>query len=222
MNPETNQNENARALVMMLMRTFSKGVLEDEAGVRATKYVFAARLERLVLPAPKPKALRPDQQIDPATGQGADRHATLHIPDESVGAVHLHIQLFALADPGEMEFADRWQVYHGRPGEAHWYSAKVLGAKVRGVVVDGPEVILYNPLADDEPRLLRRINAVRGKLPRLFAEVTGMGGVSEATAVGLDPMGIDLRTRVGVARLPMPELAMDVAAAELALTRLGL
>lgn len=210
--------DEARAAVMSLMRTYYKGTLEDDVGVRPTHFVFASRLGRIVFPGPRPKHLRPDQPID----MEADRHATLHIPDEASTSAQLHLRLYPLVEPADMHFADRWQAYHGRPSEPQFYSAQVLSARALGVVIDGGDVVMFNPLEDVESRLVKRVNASRDKLSSMFQAATGLGPIFDAVAVGIDPHGIDLRTRVGVLRLPLGQLAMDAGTAEQALTKIGL
>lgn len=210
--------DDSRAAVMSLMRTYYKGTLEDDIGVRPTHFVFASRLGKIVFPSPRPKHLRPDQPID----MEADRHATLHVPDEGSTSAQLHLRLFPLVASADLHFADRWQAYHGRPSEPQFYSAQVLSARAMGIVIDGEDVVTYNPLEDAESKLVKRVNISRDKLSAMFEAATRLGPIHEAVAVGIDPHGIDLRTRVGIVRMPLRAVSMDANAAELTLTEMGL
>jgi hypothetical protein len=139
---------------------------------------------------------------------------TLCLPDEApAGDDELQLMLSAaLTDDGAA--ADRWRIYHGEPDRLTWVACIIEGARFMGRVVEHDILNTANPLAAIEPALCRTLNADRARLAMVCRLITGVLPESPV-AVGVDDLGIDLRARFGIIRLPFrepvptPDLARD-------------
>ncbi len=135
----------------------------------------------------------------------------LFVPEEGVEATQLLLD-GRRGDESDSAAIMRWSAYHADAQFAYWLSAAVSSAKHHDEVFDESEIDLANPLARDEPALVRRANADLQVLASACADATGR--VPEhALAVGADDLGIDIRLRFGVVRLWFAERAGDADAA---------
>jgi hypothetical protein len=129
----------------------------------------------------------------------------LFVPDCAEGSMELLLTVIAFEEEGEDgAFADRWRIYHGEPEDVRWAFLEIDAAKYQGEVIDGEALSRPNPLADVEAALCRQVNTgARDALRRLCA--AHAAAVEEPVMVGIDPLGIDVRRRFDVVRVPAPE-----------------
>jgi hypothetical protein len=195
--------DEARAIGVIgyVLHACCAGVLETEQGVTRVRYVVASRGRGLLLAG---KLARLSEQA--RDGSAGALSATLHVPDEAQASVQLHVEVAAISEEQAGADADRWQAYHGRPEGPQWLLATVLAGKVRGAVVDGAALALENPLAGAQGPILKLLNADRERLAGAIRAQVGQ--TFEPVAVGVDPLGIDVRTRAGVVRVTLRELAL--------------
>jgi hypothetical protein len=175
--------------------------LEGAEQVHPVRLVLAHAGDAFVLPVP-------GEAIDAGS-------AGLHVPDEDAkarGGVGLLVRVEPLEDWRNSAEADRWQAYHGRPGWSTWARLRVESGRSGGWVFDGEAVRSPNHLAPAEPRLCRAANADRAALRRGVEKLLGTN-VDEPLVVGVDPVGVDVRTRLGVTRLEFGGL-LDASSAE--------
>lgn len=165
-----------------------------------------AHREGLLLAAGLPRRIRIVQHegslVFPAEPALVDADSlTLCLPDEApTDDNELQLMLSAaLTDDGAA--ADRWRIYHGEPDRLTWVACTIQGARYRGDVVDHEPLNAPNPLASAEPALCRTLNADRARLAMVCRLITGVLPESPV-AVGVDDLGIDLRARFGIIRLP--------------------
>ncbi|MEM9065499.1 MAG: hypothetical protein AAGB51_08430 [Planctomycetota bacterium] len=177
-------------------RALRTGVLVTEQAARAVKFVFDPRTGHLVLTLPA-AALREGQ-------------AVLSAPDEADDAFQALVRLDETDESGHGPAIDRWRAAHGEPRGELFISAEVEAVKRPGEVHDGERFCEANMLLDDEPRLLRELNADREALARATGD--------EALAVGVDQFGLDIRLAFGVKRLQFPERASDASHARQMIT----
>ncbi len=140
----------------------------------------------------------------PATLEAED--LTLFVPEEEP-AHDDELQLMVTlqeqdAGPGP----DRWRAYHGEPRFSRWGVAAIQGARFAGHVLDPELLAIASPIAQAEPRLIRILNADRGRLAMVCKVIAGVAP-AEPLAVGIDDLGIDIRARLGIIRLPFREPA---------------
>jgi len=146
----------------------------------------------------------------------------LWAPEESHDAIQALLSPTEIHDSdwtGELEgVRDRYLAYHGRPRAARWLLAGADAVKWRGEVHEGERVFRPNRLGPVEPLLLKMINpgGHAAGLAARFADAT----VHEAVAVGVDEWGVDVRSRVGVVRVPFADGPITHDRAEEALRRM--
>lgn len=128
--------------------------------------------------------------------------AVLAVPDDGFDEMMLLIEARPF-EPRFDEVKDRHQAYHGGAGSVDWYTARVDSVKWKGGVIEGPELLGPNPLRGEEAALVRTLNADRGRLIEATRLLTGVAP-EEGLCVGVDPLGMDVRTRVGVIRVEWP------------------
>ncbi|MBX3359126.1 MAG: hypothetical protein KF745_11955 [Phycisphaeraceae bacterium] len=170
------------------IRRHHEGVLIFDGHAAPVRYVVCGRSGALIL-ACEPVALHATDHI-------------LSIPDESDGALAVMLQLDPI-DPRSgpaAESCDRWLIYHGHTTLKGWAAGRILGAKSRTDVFDGEDLTRPSPLHAHERDLLRGINADPSSLRTACRRAAGID-VPDPVAVGVDPMGIDVRARFGVVRL---------------------
>lgn len=139
-------------------------------------------------------------------------------PDDNGDWLELQVELSA-DDEVDEELRDRHYAYHdrGRPGV--WVRARVAACRFGSTIVDGAEIAPPNTLARIEPALCRACNADRAKLAAAcFAH--RRVHVSEATTVGVDNFGVDVRIALGVLRVEFDARVDDEASARQAIARL--
>lgn len=135
----------------------------------------------------------------------------LHVPDEGDPSLQLLVELRWLETGGTDGAAgDRFLIYHGKGEDSRLASLTVLDAKWTMGVALVEDLIVPNPVAGDEPRLCKRLNADRARLAAIVLEHAGRD-VAEPLAVGVDPDGIDIRTRTGLVRVEFIERATPAA-----------
>lgn len=112
------------------------------------------------------------------------------------------------------EACDRFLAYHLDQPNPLWARGHINYAKIdSGEVVGSEELEVPNPLIDDLAALCRRLNSDRSALRevcRLLAKTT----IEEPVAVGVDPVGIDVRAQFGVVRVEFPSPVQSAAQAE--------
>lgn len=139
----------------------------------------------------------------------------LNVPALGEDAMELHLSLEAFEEHGPRGgLADRWRIYHGEPEDVRWATGAIETARYGGLVIDGEALMIANPLAPDEPRLIRAINGRAPESLRGLARRMRGVEIENPRAVGIDPGGIDLRARFGIVRLPLPRPMPNAAAAE--------
>ncbi|MDX2147978.1 MAG: hypothetical protein SFZ23_10690 [Planctomycetota bacterium] len=131
------------------------------------------------------------------------------IPEESAAALQIMGGLQALA---ESRATDRHQAYHGRNADAMHAVLMAEAGKLGGAIVESHDLLAPNPFAGEEARLCKLCNANPGRVARVLAS----GGHTDAppmVVVGIDDLGVDVRTRFGIVRLWFSKPALDAEAA---------
>lgn len=123
----------------------------------------------------------------------------LHVPDESRGSLQLMAEC-RLLDANRDASCDRLLIYHGRAEGAKFVAMRPIDVKWALQSVQIEDFLLSNPLAKEEPRLCRLLNADARALGALVLKLSGRSTI-EPKAVGVDDLGLDVRTRTGVARV---------------------
>ena len=127
----------------------------------------------------------------------------LWVPEERNDAMQVLVTLEEI-DGSICESADRWRIYHGDVTEPYWAQAEIIAVRFGPIVADGDEIDLSNPIAADEPGLCKRYNADRESLGRL-AHAFDPRSSGPGTLVGVDALGIDIRTAYDIIRVPFGE-----------------
>ncbi|MEM1165690.1 MAG: hypothetical protein AAGI30_05300 [Planctomycetota bacterium] len=133
----------------------------------------------------------------------------LFVPDEADDAMKL---LLSGEQIEESALTDRCQAYHGDPEHVRWGAFWIDSAKHGPWVFDGDAMMTPNPFAGEETTLLRELNADRAALGDL-ARREHTVDAAEGVAVGLDPLGLDIRLRFGPTRIAFAERAPSLARA---------
>jgi len=128
---------------------------------------------------------------------------TLFIPEcvEEATEVQITIEPFEERGPNAA-FCDRWRVYHGEPQDMYWAFLNVDAVRYQGAIIDGEALMRPNPLAHAEPRICKHMNEDHKDDMRLLCEHYAQVIVEDPVMVGVDPMGIDVRGRFDVIRVP--------------------
>lgn len=137
----------------------------------------------------------------------------LFVPQETDDALQL------MLSPEEIEegpATDRFQAYHGQPEHVRWASCWIDSARHGPWVFDGEALMQPNPLASDEPSLVKLLNQDDAKLAALVQRHAGIV-VPSPVCVGVDPRGLHVRARFGVVRVPFGEPVADAAGARRAI-----
>lgn len=144
----------------------------------------------------------------------------LFIPDNSDDALQLQISIEPFkedtAEGGAL--ADRWRIYHGEPVDVFWGRLNIDAAKFQGYVIDGEALMRPNPLTEHAPRICRSLNSSQRDAVKSLCEQFARTDVAQPVVVGIDPLGIDVRRKFDVIRVPFhePQPSADAALAELA------
>jgi hypothetical protein len=136
----------------------------------------------------------------------------LHVPDEGEPSLQLLAELRWLDPhaPADGAASDRFLIYHGKGEDSRLATLSIVDAKWTIGVALAEDVAVPNPVAGDEPRLCKQLNADRARLAALVLEHAGRD-VAEPLAVGVDPDGMDVRTRTGLVRVEFIERATPAA-----------
>lgn len=150
--------------------------------------------------------------IDPASGElvaalpasvDEAESIVLHVPDESSGSMQLMVECRQL-DANRDSACDRFLIYHGRAEGARFVAMRPIDVKWAVFETRIEDFFRPSELAADEPRLCRQLNedahALAGLVKRLSDRAT-----IEPKAVGIDVLGLDVRTRTGLVRVEFVE-----------------
>ncbi|MEM1072772.1 MAG: hypothetical protein AAFR76_14670 [Planctomycetota bacterium] len=180
------------------LRADRRAVLMIDGTPYERKTVLDNAVSRFVLPVPT-VALDADEVV-------------IHIPEERDDSLQVLVSPFEI--DGNLEAAaDRWRIYHGEEPDAHWVAAEPIGVRLGPMVAGGDEIDLTNVLADDEPRLCKKFNADPAKVGAL-AHSFDVRAHGVCTLVGVDQLGLDIRSRWDIVRVPFGEAITDAGEAE--------
>ncbi|MBX3390769.1 MAG: hypothetical protein KF691_15075 [Phycisphaeraceae bacterium] len=180
-----------------LRRHFSGTILSDEVVLRRN-FVIDPRSGEIV--ASLPPNVEEAQSV------------VLHVPDEADGALQLLVECRAL-DAARDGACDRLLIYHGRSEGAKFVGLTPVDGKLNKKSFQIEKKFASNPLWADEPRICRVLNSDSGALRTLVKDLSGRE-VIEPKAVGVDDIGLDVRTRTGLVRVEFERrLACERAAA---------
>jgi hypothetical protein len=179
------------------LRAHTTGELRFDDNLRPLKYVIDGA-GRIVAP------------VMVAMLQSVD--TVLFVPECVEHAMEVQVTLEEFQERGEdATAADRWRIYHGEPDDVRWAFARIDAARFETLVIDGEGLTRPNPLAVDESRLCRHMNRERLDDLRRLCIHFGKMSIENPVMVGIDPLGIDVRARFEVLRVPAPA-PMDSAA----------
>ena len=169
------------------LHSWSSGDLRFDDHLRSIRYVFAPD-GRIVAP------------VMVAMLQAVE--TVLHVPVADESAMEVLVTAVEFEESGPHgALADRWRIYHGDPPDVRWAIMDLDLARFHGMVIDGEGLQDGNPLAALEPALCGELNrdhqrGVQATIQRLL-DVQA----EDPRVVGIDPRGIDVRTRFDVLRL---------------------
>ncbi len=170
------------------IRRFHRGVLRVDGEVAPCAFVIDGADGRIVMPS--------DEDLIEA----AD--LVLYVPDDGFNEMALLINATGEVGPFD-EARDRYLAYHGRAEGVGWYRCELDSAKWGGVIYEGADLLGPNILRAIEPGLCKMLNADRDVLARISELLTRVHP-ENPLCVGVDQLGMDVRTRVGVIRVEWP------------------
>lgn len=133
------------------------------------------------------------------------RETVLFVPEVVDGAMELLITLTEFdADGPDGAVTDRWRIYHGEPEDVYWAFFDIDAARFHDSVIDGDVLIRPNPLANDEARICKEVNADHREDLKRVCDVIFNAEVADPYLVGVDPQGFDVRRRFDVLRIEAP------------------
>ncbi|MBX3380734.1 MAG: hypothetical protein KF805_11625 [Phycisphaeraceae bacterium] len=150
--------------------------------------------------------------IDPASGElvaalpaSVDdaESIVLHVPDESSGSLQMMVECRPL-DANRDAACDRLLIYHGRAEGARFAAMHPIDVKWEVQETKIENFFGPSPLASEEPRLCRMLNGDPNALGALLERLSGRATM-EPRAVGVDQLGLDVRTRTGLVRIEFRE-----------------
>src|SRR5262245_4594915 len=170
------------------LRGHSTGDLRFDEHLRPLKYVIGPD-GRLIAP------------VMVAMLQAVD--VVLFVPELQDDAMEVQVTMQQFQERGDDgAAADRWRIYHGEPQDVRWAFFSIDAARFNGSVVDGDALMRPNPLTMHESKICRDMNQNHmDDLRRLCANYAHME-VEQPVMVGVDPLGIDVRARFDVVRVP--------------------
>ncbi|MEE2907794.1 MAG: DUF2470 domain-containing protein [Planctomycetota bacterium] len=177
------------------LHAWTTGDLRFDEHIRPIRYVFA----------PDGKLVAP---MMVAMLQATE--TVVHVPVADESSMELLVSTCEFDEDGpEGSLADRWRIYHGDPPDVHWALMDIDLVRFHGMVIDGEAVQLPNPLATIEPALCGEINrshadAIQAALDK-YLDIEA----EDPRMVGVDPMGIDIRAKFDVVRLPMDPMVSN-------------
>ena len=170
------------------LRAHTKADLRFEENMRPIKYVIGPD-GRLIAP------------VMVAMLRSFD--SVLFIPSYQDGAMEVQVTLEEFDERGpDGAAADRWRIYHGEPEDVRWAFMQIDAARYGEVVIDGLAFTRPNPLAKEESRLCKLMNQEHVHDMRRLCAKYGTMEVEQPLMVGIDPLGIDVRARFDVVRVP--------------------
>lgn len=140
---------------------------------------------------------------------------TLCVPEDHEGAAQALCEACEADAARDGRSLDRWQAYHGT-ARGVMACLEVAAVKYGGEVVDDERLCLRSPLASAESALVRLANRDASRLGEGLRRALGVDLVGPLV-VGVDALGLDVRTRVGVVRAPFGQPARTAADAEAAI-----
>ena len=182
------------------LRTWTKADLRHDALTTPIRYA----------PAPCGKLIA---AVESAMLEAVD--CSMAIPDEHSPSIDMAVSLTGFEAIGGAESnSDRWKIYHGVPPWPRWALIDIDMARFQGTILDGGVLHQANPLAAIEPRICGQLN--RGPEAVLVTAVKNHLGIvaEQPRLVGVDPLGLDVRTRFDIVRLSFPEPLTDPSSAE--------
>jgi hypothetical protein len=137
----------------------------------------------------------------------------LFVPEVADGAMELQLTLVEFDERGAPAgaplsgggLADRWRIHHGDPPDVNWALVTPDAARHEGHVIDGVVFRRENPLAADEAGLCRAMNRDRRDDLRVLATRFAGVNLEDPVMVAADPLGIDVRGRFDIVRVPAAE-----------------
>ena len=187
-----------------LLRSWTRGLFRFDEHVHSLKFVVAPD-GRLVAP------------VMVAALQTTD--TALYIPDDDAPALELLVSLEPFEDGGpSAAMADRWRIHHGSEEDINWATMDIDMARFSGMVIDGEAIVRANTFAPDEAMLCRSVNQLGDEALRAMCRSRLSIEVEDPVVVAVDPLGIDVRARFDVLRLPFgtpiedPERVLDIIA----------
>ena len=134
------------------------------------------------------------------------QETVLFVPEVVDGAMELLVTLTEFdADGPEGALTDRWRIYHGEPEDVYWAFFDLDAVRFHDSVIDGEALVRPNPLASDEARICREVNAEHREDLKRVCDVIFHAEVADPYLVGVDPLGFDVRRRFDVLRLNAPQ-----------------
>ena len=182
-----------------LLKGHTQGtLLADSAPYDSVRYIVDPRTGSLVL------------TVEEATLDSED--VVLVIPEDRFDApMRVSLDLSTAIDE---EPCDRFLAYHLHQPCSIWARGKINFAKLEsGEVVGTDELETPNPLIDALAGLCKKLNSDRKALGEVCKLLT-KAKVDEPLAVGIDPIGMDVRTKFGVLRVEFPSPVEDATQAE--------
>lgn len=145
----------------------------------------------------------------------------LFVPEFIDDAMQVQVTISPLNERTEGgHIIDRWRIYHGDPEDIGWARLEIDCAKFESYFIDQEALVRENTLAKCEPAICRDFNADRtdelGLLCLHFAHLE----VESPVLVGIDPLGLDVRGRFDVIRIPASKPMNDEAQAREAIERM--
>jgi hypothetical protein len=129
----------------------------------------------------------------------------LELPDDSDDGMQVQVTLEQIEESGPHgALCDRWCIYHGEPPDVRWARMSVDAARWHGYFIDGSALTRENPFAAREPAACKALNASGLEAVTRAAEAAGGHRLVNPKVVGVDPWGIDVRSTLGVVRIPAP------------------
>lgn len=150
--------------------------------------------------------------IDPASGEivaalpasvDESESIVLHVPDESRDSMQLMVECRQL-DANRDAACDRLLIYHGRAEGARFVAMGPIDVKWEAIETKIENFFRPSELATDEPRLCKQLNGDAHALADLVKRLSDRATI-EPKAVGIDVLGLDVRTRTGLVRIEFRE-----------------
>lgn len=127
----------------------------------------------------------------------------LCIPDDSPDSLQLTLKLASTTDDALSHAADRFRAYHPTTN-GRWILADILCAKLATIVLDADELPLHPTLPSAAQSAARRhLNADPHRLAALCKALLNID-IDTPLVVGIDELGIDVRTTFSPVRLKLP------------------